>query len=124
MASGKGGRVLPYGTLFLSVIFLCMLDDTRDPFYSLAMAKMGHRKWSTGRQLDRRLATVRTAFGGAPASRACTEASLCSLLASCPANCSKWRAKTQIWWLPRVRQVLELRAKIHTIGCAIYRGFR
>jgi hypothetical protein len=31
--------------------------------------------------------------------------------------------KTQIWWLPRVRRVLDLRPKIRTIGGAKYRGF-
>jgi hypothetical protein len=74
-------------------------------------------------RFGRCLVTVRTAFGGAPASRACAEAYLCSLLASCPNNCSKQRRKTQIWWLPRVQRVLDLRAKIRTMGCAIYRGF-
>jgi hypothetical protein len=28
-------------------------------------------------------------------------------------------AENQIWWLPSVRRVLDLRAKIHTMGCAI-----
>jgi hypothetical protein len=103
--------------------FLCNLDSTRDPFYSLAAAKTGHRKWSTGRQLGRRLATVRMASGGAPASRVCVEVSLCSLLVSCTANCFKRWRKTRIWLLPRVRRVLDLQVKIHTMGCAIYRGF-
>jgi hypothetical protein len=63
----------------------------------------------------------RSSSGGALTSRECAEASLCSLLASCPANCSKRRRKTRIWWLPRVHRVLDLWAKIPTMGCAIYR---
>jgi hypothetical protein len=128
------GRVAPWPVarvagihptvLYSSVwYFLRNLDGTRDPFYSLAAAETGHRKWLTGRQLDRWLAMVRTASGCAPASRACAEASFCSLLASCPTNCSTRQQKTQIWWLPRVRWVLDLQAKIHTMGCAIYRDF-
>jgi hypothetical protein len=30
--------------------------------------------------------------------------------------------KTQIWWLPSVRRVLDLQPKIRTMGGAIYRG--
>jgi hypothetical protein len=54
----------------------------------------------------------------------CTKASSSSLLASRPTNCSDRRWKTRIWWLPRVRRVLILRPKIHSICGAIYRGFR
>jgi hypothetical protein len=64
---------------------------------------------------------LRSSSGSALTSRACAEASLCSLIASCPANCLKRWWKTRIWWLPRVQQVLDLWAKIHTMGCAIYR---
>jgi hypothetical protein len=63
------------------------------------------------------------ASGEALAPRMCTKASSSSLLSSRPTICfDRWR-KTQIWWLPRVRQVLLLRPKIRTICSAIYRGF-
>jgi hypothetical protein len=75
------------------------------------------------RQLDRCLVTVRTASGEASAPRTCTKASLSSLLASRPTNCSERQRKTRIWWLHRVRWVLDLRPKIRTILRAIYRGF-
>jgi hypothetical protein len=75
------------------------------------------------RRLGRCLATVRAASGEASTPRTCAEASLNSLLASRPTNCSERRRKTRIWWLSRVRRVLELRLKIRTIGDAIYRGF-
>jgi hypothetical protein len=59
----------------------------------------------------------------ASAPRTCAKASLSSLLASQPTNCSDRRRKTRIWWLPRLRWVLELWLKIRTICGAIYRGF-
>jgi hypothetical protein len=69
------------------------------------------------------LATVRVTSGESSAPRTCTKASSSSLLACRPTNCSdRWR-KTQIWWLPRVQRVLDLRPKIHTIYGAIYKGF-
>jgi hypothetical protein len=75
------------------------------------------------RQLSRCLVTVRAASGEALAPRTCAEASSSSLLASRPTNCSERRQKTQIWWLPRVRWVLDLWPKICTTGDTIYRGF-
>jgi hypothetical protein len=81
------------------------------------------RSATTVRRLGRCLATVRVASGEASAPRTCAEASLNSLLASQPTNCSERRRKTQIWWLPRVRRVLNLWPKIHTICGSIYRGF-
>jgi hypothetical protein len=75
------------------------------------------------RRLDRCLVTVRAASGEDSAPRTCDVASSNSLLASQPINVSERQRKTQIWWLPRVRRVLDLWPKIHTIGGAIYRGF-
>jgi hypothetical protein len=75
------------------------------------------------RRLCRCLSMVRAASGEASAARTCAKASFSSLLASRPTNCSDRRQKTRIWWLPRVRQVLVLRTKIHTTWGAIYRGF-
>jgi hypothetical protein len=63
------------------------------------------------------------ASGEASAPRTCAKASLSSLLAFGPTNCSEQCWKIQIWWLPRVQRVLDLRSKIHTICSAIYRGF-
>jgi hypothetical protein len=83
------------------------------------------RQWSPAmvRRLGRCLSTVRAASGEALAPWMCANASLSSLLASRPTNCSdRWR-KTRIWWRPRVRRVLVLRPKICTTGGAIYRGF-
>jgi hypothetical protein len=74
-------------------------------------------------QLGRCLAMVWAASGEASTPRMCTKASSSSLLASWPTNCSeRWR-KTQIWWLPRVWRVLDLRPEIRTICGAVYRGF-
>jgi hypothetical protein len=81
------------------------------------------RSPATVRRLGRCLSTLRTTSGEASAPRTCAKASLSSLLASRPTNCSNRRWKTRIWWLPRVRRVLYLRPKIHTICGAIYRGF-
>jgi hypothetical protein len=85
----------------------------------------GERQWSLPMvtRLGRCLLTLRAAFGEASAPRTCAKASLSSLLASRPTNCSnRWR-ETRIWWLPRVQQVLDLRPKIRTICGAIYRHF-
>jgi hypothetical protein len=81
------------------------------------------RSSTTVRRLGRCLAMVRVAFGEASAPMTYAKASSSSLLASWPTNCSDRRWKTQIWWLPRVRRVLDLRPKIRTICGAIYRGF-
>jgi hypothetical protein len=89
----------------------------------LDYANLIRRRAATVRWLSRRLVTVRVASGEALAPRTCVEASSSSLLASRLINCSKRWGKTRIWWLPRVRRVLDLRPKIHTIGGAIYRGF-
>jgi hypothetical protein len=58
-------------------------------------------------------AMVRVASGEASASRTCTKASLSSILASRPTNCSD-----RLRWLPRVRHVIDLR-----LCGAIYRSF-
>jgi hypothetical protein len=85
----------------------------------------GERQWSPAmvRLLGRCLAMVRAASIEALAPRMYAKASSSSLLASGLTNCSDWWQKTQIWWLPRVRRVLDLRPKIRTICGAIYRGF-
>jgi hypothetical protein len=75
------------------------------------------------RQLGRCLVMVRAASGDASTPGTYTDASSSSLLASRPFNCSDRQRKTQIWWLPRVRRVLDLQPKICTICGAIYRGF-
>jgi hypothetical protein len=75
------------------------------------------------RRLGRCLSMVREASGEASAPRTCTKASLSSLLASQPTNCSDRRRKTQIWWLPRVRRVIDLWPKIRTICGTTYRDF-
>jgi hypothetical protein len=85
----------------------------------------GEQQWSstTVRQLDWGLSMVRAASGEASAPSTCAKASLSSLLASRLTNCSDRWWKTRIWWLPRVRRVLDLRPKILTICDAIYTGF-
>jgi hypothetical protein len=105
---------------------ICSLQDHSVEGNSIMLTLIGGERQqspTTVRRLDRCLATVREASGEASAPRACAEASLNSLLASRPTNCSEWRRKTQIWWLPRVRWVLDMRPKIRTTGGAIYRGF-
>jgi hypothetical protein len=69
---------------------------------------------ATVRRFSRCLSMVRAASGEASAPRTCAKASLSSLPASRPTNCSDRRRKTQIWWLLRVRRVLVLRPKIRT----------
>jgi hypothetical protein len=86
-------------------------------------ANLNRQRAVTVRWLGRCLSTVRAASSEASAPRTCTKASSSSLLASRPTNCSDRRWKTQIWWLPRVRGVLDLRPKIRIIYGAIYRGF-
>jgi hypothetical protein len=81
------------------------------------------RSSATVRWLGRCLSTKRAASSEASAQRMCSKASLSSLLASRSTNCSDRRRKTQIWWLPRVRRVLDLRPKIRTICGTICRGF-
>jgi hypothetical protein len=103
-----------------------LLRDHSDEGNLIMLTLIGRgrqRNPATVRQLGRCLMTVRAASGEASAPRTCAEASSSSLLASRPMNCSEQRQKTQIWWLPRVRRVLDLRQKICTIGGAIYRGF-
>jgi hypothetical protein len=87
------------------------------------MANTGHRGLAVMARFDQTSTVVGSPLGGAPVPRTCDEASLSSPLASRPINCfERWR-KTQIWWLPRVRLVLDIRAKTRTMGDAIYRGF-
>jgi hypothetical protein len=85
----------------------------------------GERQQSSAmvRWLGRCLSTVRAASGEASAPGTCAKASSSSLLASWPTNCSDRYRKTRIWWQPRVRWVLDLRPKIHSICGAICRGF-
>jgi hypothetical protein len=81
------------------------------------------RSAAMARRLGWCLSTVRAASGEASAPRTCAKASSSSLLASRPTNYSNRRWKTRIWCIPRVQWVPDLRPKIHTICCAIYRGF-
>jgi hypothetical protein len=103
-----------------------ILQDHNDEGNSMRLTLIGggqQRSPATGRWLGRCLVMVRATFDEASAPKTCAEASSSSLLASRPTNCSERRWKSRIWWLPRVRRVLNLRPKIHTIGGAIYRGF-
>jgi hypothetical protein len=86
-------------------------------------ANLNQRRAATVKRLGRCLETVRAASGEASAPRTCAKVSSSSLLASQPTNCSDRRRKTRIWWLPRVRPVLDLWLKIRTICGAIYSGF-
>jgi hypothetical protein len=102
------------------------LRDHSDEGNSIMLTLIGG-EWQQSptmvRRLGRCLVTVRAASGEASAPRTCAKASSSSLLASRLTNCSKWQRKTQIWWLTRVRRVLDLRPKICTKGDAIYRVF-
>jgi hypothetical protein len=91
--------------------------------YANLIQRRAATKPGTVRRLSRCLSTVRAASGEASAPRTCAKASLSSLLASRPTNCSNQRWKTRIWWLHMVRRVLVLRSKIRTTCGAIYRGF-
>jgi hypothetical protein len=112
-----------YGSRF-SMIFAPTGSQQRGNLIMLTLiGREQRRSPATMRRLGQSLATVRVASGETSAPRACANASSSSLLASRPTNCSeRWR-KTWIWWLPRVRSVLDLRPKIRTIGSARYRGF-
>jgi hypothetical protein len=104
-----------------------LLRDHIDEGNMFMLALIGgerQRSPATVRRLGRCLLTVRAASGEASAPRTCAKASLSSLLASRLTNYSDRQQKTWIWWLPRVRRVLDLRPKIRTICGAIYRGFR
>jgi hypothetical protein len=103
-----------------------LLRDHRDEgnvFMLTLIDRERQRSPATVRRLDRCLSTVRAASGEASAPGTRAKASLSSLLASRLTNCSDRRRRTQIWWLPRVRRVLDLRPKIRTICGAIYRFF-
>jgi hypothetical protein len=104
-------------------LFLRDHSDEGNVFMLTLIGGERQRSPATVRRLGRCLLTVRAAFGEASAPRACAKASSSSLLASRPTNCSDRRWKTWIWWLPRVRRVLDLRPKIRTICDATYRGF-
>jgi hypothetical protein len=102
------------------------LRDHSDEGNSIMLILIGgecQRSPTMVRRLGRCLVTVRAASGEASAPGTCAKASSSSLLASRPTNCSKWRRKTQIWWLTRVQRVLDLRPKICTKGDTIYRVF-
>jgi hypothetical protein len=111
-----GGRFFWWGLLLRDH------NDEGDVFILTLIGGERQRSPTTVRRLGRCLSMVRAAPGEASALRTCAKASLSSLLASRPTNCSNWWRKTQIWWLPRVRRVLDLRPKICTICGAIYRG--
>jgi hypothetical protein len=118
----REAQALPTVHQTLICFFLHVLDDARNPSYSLVMANTGHRGPAATARFGRTSTVTGSTLDGAPAARTCAEASSCSPLASRPISCSEWWQKTQIWWLPRVERVLDLRPKIHTIGGAIYRG--
>jgi hypothetical protein len=103
-----------------------LLQDHNDEGNLIRLTLIGggrQRSPATVRRLGQCFVTVRAASDEASAPRMCAEAFSNSLLGSWPIYCSERRRKTQIWWLPRVRRVLDLRPKIRTIGGAIYRGF-
>jgi hypothetical protein len=84
-------------------------------WFSIRFAPMGSQRWGERvyANLNRWRAATKpsnseAASGEALTPRTCTKASLSSLLASRPTNCSDRRWKTRIWWLPRVQQVLVL----------------
>jgi hypothetical protein len=73
---------------------ICSLQDHSDEGNSIMLTLIGgerQRSPTTVRQLGRCLATLRAASGEASALRTCAEASLNSLLASRPTNCSERR---------------------------------
>jgi hypothetical protein len=98
-------------------------SDKGNVFMLTLIDREWQRSPTTVRRLGRCLSTVRVASSEALAPRMCAKASLSSLLASRPTNCFDWCRKSWIWWLPRVRRVLDLWPKICTICSAIYKGF-
>jgi hypothetical protein len=62
--------------------FLRDLGYERNLFFPLTAVELGHKRRSTGRRLGRRLATVRSSFGEAQASRSSPTTSSWLLLAS------------------------------------------
>jgi hypothetical protein len=97
--------------------------DEGNVFMLILIGGEWQRSPATVRWLGWCLSTVRATSGEVSTPRMCAKASSSSPLASRPTNCSDRQWKTQIWWLPRVRRVLDLRPKIHTICGTIYRGF-
>jgi hypothetical protein len=74
------------------------------------------RSPTTVGRLGRCLSMVSVASGEASAPRTCAKASSSSLLASWLSNYPDQQWKTRIWWLPRVRRVLDLRPKTRTLS--------
>jgi hypothetical protein len=102
---------------------LRVLGDERDPICSFTVVETSHKKWSTGRRLSRRLATVKASFGEASASRS-SPASLSRPTLS--PRLLQWLQSmktTQIWWRLGFGRFRVLRAKICVMGCAIYMSF-
>jgi hypothetical protein len=104
-------------------LLLCDHSDEGNVFMLTLIDEEQQRSAARVRWLGRCLSTVRVASGEASAPRTCAKASSSSLLPSRLTNCSDRQQKTQIWCLPRVRWVLDLQPKIHTIRDAIYMGF-
>jgi hypothetical protein len=123
MADGKGAWVHPTVPYSLMLSFLCNLDGTRDPFYSLAAARLIHRGPTALVRLGWALTAKRSSPGGSLIPRACSEASLSFPLAPHPINCTSWWRKSWIWWRLGFDGCWDLQLKICSMGCAIYRVY-
>jgi hypothetical protein len=99
------------------------LGIDRYPICSLAVTKMGHRKWSTGRWLGRRLAMVKVSSSEASTSRSSATSRSRPPHAPRPVPWLQSMKTTHIWWRLGFNGFLVLQAKIHAMGCTIYRSF-
>jgi hypothetical protein len=90
---------------------LCDPYDDRYPICSLIVAEMGHKKWSMGRWLGRRLATVKAFYGEALASKSCPTSSSGPPLAPRLVQWLQSAKPNSILVVARVRRVLSLVGK-------------
>jgi hypothetical protein len=89
----REAQALPMVHQTLIRLFLCDLDDARNPSYSLVTANTGHGGPAVTVRFDLTSMVVGSPLHGAPAPRTCDKASASSPLASRPINCSEWRRK-------------------------------
>jgi hypothetical protein len=119
----EGAQAHPIGHQTLIRFFLRDLGYERNLFCPLTAVKLGHKRWSMGRQLGLWLAVVRSSSGEAPTSRSSPTSSSWPLLASRPVQWLQSATNSSNLVAARVRRVLSFAGKIHTIGCTIYRVF-
>jgi hypothetical protein len=98
------------------------LEDKGNPFCKLTMRETIEGERATAARFGRRLAMVRTASGGALASRSSFTALPCSPQAPPWVNCLGCQWIELVWWLYLCARVWDLRDKFRWIRATIYRA--